>query len=168
LINTDRLSLRQIRNEDKEFIRNYLADEELSKYLPLERPYNEDEALKWLNGRIVHWRQHNFGTFSVLLNKSPVVIGYCGIEYVQDTQFIDVRYGTLKRYWGHGFAYEAALAVVQYGFNTLGFQKLYGAAVPQNIPSIRLLEKLRMVKDAEFNTYGKEVWHYSLSNHNTI
>lgn len=164
-ITTDRLALRQIKKGDKEFIVKYLVDEELSKYLPLGRPYEEDEALKWFNGRMNHWRQHHFGTFTILLRGSNEVIGYCGIEHVRQTKFIDIRYGILKRYWGQGFAYEAALAVLRYGFNDLGFNTLYGAAVPQNIPSIRLLEKLGMAKDTTFSVYGQEVLHYSLTNH---
>ena len=103
-----------------------------------------------------------------MLKQSNEVLGYCGIEYVRDTQFIDIRYGLLKRYWGHGYAYEAALAVLQYGFTALGFQKLYGAAVPQNAPSVKLLEKLGMIKDTAFSVYGEEVSHYSLNNINTM
>lgn len=164
LITTDRLYLRQIEKGDKEFITDYLADEELTRYLPLERPYKEDEAFKWFDGRLKHWRQHHFGTFINTLKNSSEVIGYCGIEYVRDTKYIDIRYGILKRFWGHGYAYEAALAVLQYSFTRLGLEKLYGAAVPQNIPSIRLLEKLGMTKDDAFNVYGTEVSHYSLTN----
>lgn len=164
MITTDRLYLRQIRKEDKEFITDYLADEELSRYLPLERPYEDDEALNWFNGRLNHWRQHHFGTFIIMLKQSSEVIGYCGIEYVRDTKYIDIRYGIAKSFWGHGYAHEAALAVVQYSFTKLDLKKLYGAAVPQNVPSIRLLEKLEMTKDNAFNVYGDEVSHYSLNN----
>ena len=76
------------------------------------------------------------------MKQSAEVIGYSGIENVRDTPYIDIRYGITKSFRGNGYVYEAALAVLQYGFNSLGFEKLYGAAVPQNIPSIWLLEMM--------------------------
>lgn len=163
MITTERLSLRKIQTDDEDFIIKFLADEELAKYLPLDRPYNANEASTWFDGRLDHWRLNGFGTFIIVLKHSNDVMGYCGIEYVRGTKFIDMRYGLLKCFWGHGYAYEAALAVLQYGFSVHAFSKLYGAAVPQNIPSIKLLQKLGMSKDSEFNVYGQDVSHYSIS-----
>jgi len=163
-LNTNRLSLHQIRSDHQEYIIDYLGHAEHAQYLPLERPYTWDEAAQWFIGRLDHWQKHNFGSFIIYLEQSvEVIVGYCGIEHVRDSQYIDIRYGISKKYWGHGYAYEAALEVLRFGFNTLGLNRLYGAAVPANIPSIKLLKKLGMTKDSNFDVYGEEVNHYSFT-----
>jgi ribosomal-protein-alanine N-acetyltransferase len=163
MIATKRLSLGQVKNVDKDFIINYLACGKHATYLPLERAYTREEALKWFNGRLTHWLQHNFGTFLVQLRQQKVAIGYCGIEYVRDTQYIDIRYGITRQFWGNGYAYEAALAVLKNGFIKHGFEKLHGAAVLKNLASIRLLEKLGMTEDKEFDVYGDGIAHLSVN-----
>lgn len=163
MIYTDRLSLRRLNSEDENFIVNYLSVDGHAKYLPLARPYTENEALKWFNGRLYHWRKYLFGTFMVILEQLNESIGYCGIEYVRDTAFIDIRYGITKQFWGHGYAYEAALAVLNYGFRKFGFEKLCGAAVRQNDRSIRLIEKIGMTEDNQFHEYDGDVAHYAIT-----
>lgn len=163
-IKTNRLSLCQIRDDHKDYTIAYLGHAEHAQYLPLERPYTLDEATKWSNDRLEHWQKHNFGTFIIYLQQPvELIIGYCGIEHVRDTPLIDIRYGISKEFWGHGYAHEAALAVLRFGFKTLGLEKLYGAAVPGNIPSLRLLNKLGMEKDNSFDIYGEELNHYSVT-----
>lgn len=163
MLKTKRLTLHQVKITDRKFIVDYLSDEDQAKYLPLDRAYTHTEAEKWFDLRLKHWRRHNFGTFIIYLTSKSSAIGYCGIEHVRNTQFIDIRYGTTKQFWGHGYAYESALAIIQYSFSDLCIEKLYGASVPQNIPSIKLLEKLGMERDTSFYEYGEEVSHYSLS-----
>lgn len=163
MISTDRLSLRQIHSEDEKFIVGYLAHEDHARYLPLGRPYTREEALAWFNARSSHWRDYHFGTFIIVLRQTHEVIGYCGLEYVRETKYIDIRYGITRQFWGGNYAYEAALAVLECGFSTLGVEKLYGAAVPQNVPSLGLLKKLGMTKDDEFCSYGDGVVGYSVT-----
>ena len=155
--------MHQVKITDRKFIVDYLSDEDQAKYLPLDRAYTNIEAQKWFDFRLKHWSRHNFGTFMIYLKSQSSAIGYCGIEHVRNTQFIDIRYGITKQFWGHGYAHESALAIIKYSFSYLHIEKLYGAAVPQNNPSIKLLEKLGMERDNSFYEYGEEVSHYSLS-----
>lgn len=163
VIDTGRLILRQIVDEDLSFIQYFLADKELSKYLPLDRPYNLDESLKWFQGRIEHWCKYQFGTFILFDKESNKRLGYCGIEHIRESQFIDIRYGVDIPFWGKGYAYEAANSALAYGFSSLNLNKIYGAAVPGNMASIGLLKKLGMSEDAEFSVYGEDVTHFSVA-----
>ena len=163
MLKTKRLILHQVNISDRKFIVEYLSDDDQAKYLPLDRAYSDIEAQKWFDLRLKHWSRHNFGTFIIYVNSLHSAIGYCGIEHVKNTRLIDIRYGITKQFWGHGYAHESALAVIHYGFSDLCVEKLYGAAVPQNIPSIKLLEKIGMERDNCFYEYGEEVSHYSLT-----
>ena len=48
----------------------------------------------------------------------------------------------MKEYWGKGIATESAIACVKLGFNNLGLNKMIAMVLPENIKSIRVLEKL--------------------------
>ena len=163
LPDTDELTFRVIQNSDSVFVKDYLADTETTKFLPLERPYSEGEGDEWLNLRLNHWETHGFGTFILSRKKQTDPIGYCGLEYVKDTDFIDLRYGLIPGVWGHGYAYKAAFMVLTYGFTSLNLDRICGAAVPGNIPSIAVLEKLGLKPDAAFDAYGDAVNPYSIS-----
>ena len=76
-------------------------------------------------------------------NRQVDPIGYCGLEYAKDSDFVDIRYGLTPKMWGKGYAFQAALAMLTYGFTTLKLQKIYGASVPKNSSSISVLNKVR-------------------------
>lgn len=160
---TEKLLLRQVQWNDSGFIKDYLSDDERTKYLPLERAYSETQAAAWFNGRMQHWEMHKFGSFIVIHKESCARIGYCGIEFVRNTKFVDIRYGVLQNVWGQGLAFEAALHVLRYGFDELRLSTIYGAAVPDNSPSIAILKKLGMSPDRTFNSYGDVVSPFSIS-----
>lgn len=163
LPSTTDLTFRIICNSDSEFVKNYLSDVETTKYLPLERPYSKNEANEWFNIRLNHWKIHKFGMFILSDNRKVEPIGYCGLEFAKDTKFVDIRYGLSPKVWGKGYAFQAALAILAYGFTALKLHKIYGAAVPKNSPSISVLAKLGMKPDATFDVYGDVVTPYSIS-----
>ena len=53
-------------------------------------------------------------------------------------------FGYLKKKWHKGYAYEAAIATLEYGFNILNMDEIIGRVSKDNIASIRVLEKLNM------------------------
>ncbi len=153
-LQSKRLILNQIGDNDLAFIHHYLSDSQRTQYLPLGKPYPEDKANKWFKNRILHWKNNNFGTFIVYEKDSNNCIGFCGLEYVMDSQLIDIRYGLIQNSWGKGYAFEAAQFCITYGFETLKLDVIYGAAVPENTASLHILKKVGMKPDLAFNCYG--------------
>ncbi|MCF6239423.1 MAG: GNAT family N-acetyltransferase, partial [Candidatus Marinimicrobia bacterium] len=132
-----------------------------TRYLPNKASY-PIQGLEWAAKRITHWEIHGFGTFILRDKKHIDPIGFCGLEYVKDTLFIDIRYGLVQKVWGKGLAFEAAQTCIQYGFSTLKFDMIYGAAVPENKSSIAVLLKLGMTPDPSFDAYGDVVDSFSI------
>ncbi len=162
MMETERLLLKQISNDDSTFIRYYLSDSDRTRYLPLGSPYSSSEADDWLKSRIAHWKTYHFGTFLVQEKNNHADIGYCGLEYVPGSEFIDIRYGLIQRSWGKGYAFEAALECVRIGFKYLHCEIIYGAAMRENVASIHILKKMGMKGDRNFTIYGSAVESFSL------
>lgn len=88
------------------------------------------------------YAQRGYGHFRVDLKGTGEVIGTCGLirrDYINET---DVGFAFLPAYWGAGYAYEAALAVMEFGRTRVGLQRIVAVVSPHNTASIRLLEKL--------------------------
>ena len=55
---------------------------------------------------------------------------------------MDIGFALLEKFWGRGFAYESAAAVMDYGRNALGLQRIVAITSPDNEGSMRVLEKI--------------------------
>lgn len=144
--------------DDVEFLRSFYSDERNTKYIPL--PILSIGQL--VENRISHWKKHGFGTYIVYLKPGGQKIGYCGIEYIGDSGDPDIRYGLISDSWGGGLGKEVAHLVIDMGFTSFGLMKIWGAAEPANVASIRILKSLGMTADHGFQHYGDVVEGYSI------
>ena len=159
---SERLIYSPVSRTDIDFIMSYLSDPVQTRYLPNGAPYPDGLAIEWAAKRILHWETHGFGTYILTDKKSGEKIGFCGLEYAKGTRFIDIRYGLVQDAWGKGLAFEAGTACIQHGFSCLDLDTIYGAAVPENIPSSVILKKLGMTTDSDFIVYGDTVDTFSI------
>jgi RimJ/RimL family protein N-acetyltransferase len=90
-------------------------------------------------------------------------MGFCGLQFLDNTPEIEVGYRLARRFWGMGFATEAARESLRYGFEELGLDRIVAVVQPENIASCRVVEKigLRYVKDARF--YQTDVKYYAIT-----
>lgn len=88
-----------------------------------------------------HWKQHGFGQW-VVCKKNEEVIGLCGLHYSEDG--IEISYMFFPLFWGRGWAYEAAFASLDFGFNVLELSSIIAITQEANQKSCRLLEKIGM------------------------
>ncbi|WP_349773180.1 GNAT family N-acetyltransferase [Lacrimispora xylanisolvens] len=71
------------------------------------------------------------------------LIGCCGIlPYKSEKHSYELGFHLRKKYWGQGYAAEAAKAAIDYSFHMLNAKKLYAGHHPENIASEKLLIKL--------------------------
>jgi [ribosomal protein S5]-alanine N-acetyltransferase len=149
ILTTPRLYLRQFTLDDAPLMLALNSDVEVLKYvheLPLQ---NLEEAAKVIQERILPQYPNNLGRWAVHLNDTNEFIGWCGLKYRPELDEIDLGYRYIKKYWGNGYAYEAAKHVLDYGFTHLHLKAIVGRAHIQNAGSLKVLQKIGMqyVKD---------------------
>lgn len=88
------------------------------------------------------------------------MIGWNGLQYLPETDEVEIGFLLSKAYWGQGLAVEGAEVVLQYGFERLGLEEIVALVHPENEASQRVIEKLRMsfVEEAEY--FGMKVYRY--------
>lgn len=124
-----------ILNSDPEVVR-YTGDTSFSTILDArnlikERMFSQMETYK-------------MSRLAVIKKDDNTYLGWCGLKYFPETNEVDLGYRFMKKYWGMGFATESGRISLEYGFNTLNLPRIIAKAMPDNIGSIKVIQKLGM------------------------
>ncbi len=76
-----------------------------------------------------------------ILKSTGEQIGFAGLKYLEELGEVDVAFRLIRTHWGLGLATEAALASVRFGFADVDLKRIIGLVMPENIASVRVLEK---------------------------
>ena len=145
-LETERLILRELIPEDAEAMFRMDSDPEVHTYLgnkPVQSLQETKDIIEF-----VQTQYHNFGIgrWAAIEKSTGAFIGWAGLKYFDKEvnkriHFYDLGYRFKKKYWGLGYATEAAKACVEYGFNTLQLKEIHGMTDSGNRASRNVLEK---------------------------
>ena len=142
ILETDRLFLREYVEDDAEAFFRLNRDLEVLRFVPDKRLLNVEQARQILvDHPIVEYRKYGFGRGACILKSTGEQIGFAGLKYLEELGEVDVAFRLMPNHWGQGLATEAALASVRFGFADLGLKRIIGLVMPENIASVRVLEK---------------------------
>jgi len=92
---------------------------------------------------LTHYATGRNFTWAVVHRADHKMIGRLGLGAVNERDArADLGYAYNRLYWGKGYATEAARAILQFGFDSLKLHRVGAIVLPDNIGSIRVLEKL--------------------------
>lgn len=157
ILETHRLSLREMTDEDLPSLRAMLHDPEVM--VAYEGAFSEEESLAWLRRMQERYRRDGFGMWAVVLRTSGEMIGQCGItrQRIDDDEVIEVGYLFRRDHWGHGYAVEAAAASRDWAFRTLGTDEVYAKVRSTNVASMNVAIRLGMTVRRTFVTHYRGV-----------
>jgi RimJ/RimL family protein N-acetyltransferase len=142
ILETDRLFLREYVEEDAEAFFKLNSDPEVLRFVPDKRLVDVEQARRILvDHPIADYRKYGFGRGVCILKSTGEQIGFAGLKYLDELGEVDVAYRLMPTHWGQGLATEAGLASVRYGFADLGLKQIIGLVMPENLASVRVLEK---------------------------
>jgi len=145
IIETDRLLLRTFTEGDVDLIFQLNSDPDVTKYT-CDPTFDLADAEKNLHDVILpQYALYNYGRWATHLKEDLEFIGWCGLKYRADSNEVDLGYRFRKKFWGKGYATEAAYATLRYGFTQLNLHKIIARALPANLASIRVMEKCGMM-----------------------
>ena len=150
ILTTPRLKLRPFTLADVPAMYRLGADPAVMRYIGSAPMQTEDEALAYLQSHpLTDYQRTGFGRLAILLPDSGDIIGFCGLKWVDEIHGFDLGYRLLPQYWGQGLVVDAALAVLNDAHRRsvccprgLQQDQIFGLVHPDNLSSIRVLEKL--------------------------
>ena len=152
---TERLLLRPLTNDDAEFILELLNEPSFIQNIGDRRVRSLDGAKAYItNGAVASYAKNGFGLYLVVLKETGESMGICGLIKREALGDVDIGYAFLPKFWSKGYAIESALVMKQFARDAIGLKRMVAITDPQNLGSIRVLEKLgmkfeKMVKLAE-------------------
>jgi ribosomal-protein-alanine N-acetyltransferase len=113
---------------------------------------------------------HGYGRWGCFLRhddpdtgaKAGDMIGFCGLKFLDELDEVDVGYRFLPEHWGRGYATEAGRASLAFGFGTLGLDRIIALVLPENLGSIRVIEKLGMSLAGRCDCEGLDALRYEI------
>ncbi len=165
-IKTARLTLRPFTKQDSKPLYQILGVPVVLEYFPSSDPLDLERVQKLVERQINHWEDHNYGWWAVELDGAGELIGWSGLQYLPETDEIEIGYLLSKPYWGKRLATESAIAGLDYGFNSLGFEKIIGIVHPENVASQKVLKKIGLRFQEQTEYFGMECCKYLALNPN--
>lgn len=145
-LETDRLILRPLELTDADDFFAMNDNPNVARYLrnPLK---TKEEAEKYIQKIIAEYKQNGIGRFAVILKETNKLIGFCGLKFRPTEEngyssIYDLGYRFAEGYWNKGFATEAALAWLEYGFREMNIKTIHACAAASNVGSNKVLRKI--------------------------
>lgn len=148
-LETERLYLRRVVNEDVNEIFALRSDQEVMKYIPRPLLKTDEDALEHI-AMIDEKIDSNEGiNWAITLKGNPKLIGIIGHYRIRPEHFrAEIGYMLLPEFQGKGIISEAINEVVNYGFKVMQLHSIEAIIDPENFASEKVLQKNGFVKEA--------------------
>jgi [ribosomal protein S5]-alanine N-acetyltransferase len=142
ILETPRLTMREATADDAAFILDLLNAPGFIQGIGDRGVRTLDQARDYIETRMVgSYRDHGFGMWVVTAKGEGEPAGLCGLVRRDVLPHVDLGYAFLERWWGRGYAQEAAAAVLAHAHAVLGLTTVAAIVNPDNAASRRVLEK---------------------------
>ncbi len=143
VLETERLTLRQLSEDDAEFMLGLLNEPSFHQYIGDRGVRTVDEARAYIRaGAMASYETFGFGLWLVLRQADREPIGICGLLKRETLPDVDVGFAFRPAYWSQGYAVESAGAVLRHGKDAFGLTRVAAIVQDDNVASIRVLRKL--------------------------
>ncbi|USL40579.1 GNAT family N-acetyltransferase [Priestia megaterium] len=151
---TPRTTLREITEADADDIFDCFSQEEVIKYYGQEKFKTIQEALVLIDIFAENYRNQKGMRWGIERLDTGELIGTVGFnQWNQKHKRAEIGYELHPQHWGHGYASEAASAVMTYGFDTLQLVRIGAVVFLENKASQHVLEKLGFQKEGVLKNY---------------
>jgi RimJ/RimL family protein N-acetyltransferase len=143
VLQTQRLTVRHFDRADAAFILELLNEPSWLQHIGDKGIKTLSDAERYIqDGPVAMYARLGFGLYLVELASSGEPAGMCGLLKRDSLEDVDLGFAFLPRFWGNGYAHEAAAAVVAYGTVDLRIDRIVAITSQTNQRSSKLLRRL--------------------------
>ncbi len=141
-LETERLRLRPFLQSDIDDYAALNADPEVLRYLSSGGPWERERAWRHMAFLIGHWQLVGAGMWAVEQKVTCTFVGMTGFADPEGWAGFELAWTLVRRWWGCGYATEAARSALDHAFNVLKKDRVISLIHPENQASIRVAERL--------------------------
>lgn len=150
ILETERLYFRELDVQDSESFYRLNNNPNVIRYTGNSAFKTIEEAYLFLEN-YHDYALNGYGRWAVIAKANDEFLGWCGLKYDGDLDETDIGFRFFEEKWNKGYATESAKACLDYGFENLKLKKIVGRAMQDNKASIKVLEKIGLQFQGEFD-----------------
>jgi [ribosomal protein S5]-alanine N-acetyltransferase len=145
-LETKRLILRPFTLQDAPVVHELVSAREIADTtLAIPHPYEQGMAEAWIGSHQKGYDEGNSVHFAITVRESSQLVGSIGLQIHPIHSYAEMGYWVGVPYWGNGYCTEAVGAVIKYGFEDKGLNRIYAVHFKRNPASGRVMQKNGMV-----------------------
>jgi len=154
VLDTERLSVRELEERDLDFVAEMLAHEEVMRFWP--RTQSREEAKQWIANHRERYVRDGYGYWLPIEKSSGKPVGQVGLlaSLVDGVREPNIGYMLHRPFWKRGFAVEAAAAIRDHALVTLGLPRVITMIRPENEASRAVAAKIGMIEEKRVTYAG--------------
>lgn len=157
-IETKRLILRPITEADTQDFFEMDSNPKVHRFLGNKPVKTLKESEHIIHNILRQYKTNGIGRLALIEKSTNMFIGWSGLKYEENLRkefnYYDLGYRLKEEFWGKGYATEAAIASLKYGFNNLKLKEICAAADFHNVASNTILKKVGMKPSGWFKYEG--------------
>ncbi|WP_373514300.1 GNAT family N-acetyltransferase [Persicitalea sp.] len=164
-LETKRLITRFLTPDDVRPWAEFFADDEAVEFFPMAvYDSHQESARYWIDRQLTRYAEQRYGMQALIDKKTQVFVGMCGLmtQTVDDVIEMEVGYHVLKKYWGLGYAPEAARLFIDYAFARGLANSVVSIIDVENSNSRRVAEKNGLTREKQTTYDGLNVYLYRI------
>jgi [ribosomal protein S5]-alanine N-acetyltransferase len=145
-LETKRLILRPFTLQDAPVVHDLVSAREIADTtLAIPHPYEQGMAEAWIGSQQKGFDEGNSVHFAITVRESSQLVGSIGLQIHPIHSYAEMGYWVGVPYWGRGYCTEAVGAVIEYGFEDKGLNRIFAVHFKRNPASGRVMQKNGMV-----------------------
>ena len=153
-LETERLMLRDVQTGDFEAIYAYSSNPVFYQSMGRSVPASKEKVWSDIQTILQTDKKGSPRNWIIVLKSNGQVIGDCGFnEYRANNRRGEINYAIDPNLWNQGFATEAALGVIRFGFETMHLNRIQAICNTANKASERVIQKAGMKYEGLLRNY---------------
>ena len=158
ILETERLILRPFTLADAPEVQRLAGAREIAATtLNIPHPYPNGAAEAWIGSHQANFEAGRFVNYAITRRDDGALLGAISLALRREDQRAEMGYWLGVPYWNQGYTSEAARALIRYGFETLGLNRIYATHLANNPASGRVMQKVGMTYEG---TLRQHVWKW--------
>jgi ribosomal-protein-alanine N-acetyltransferase len=161
-LSTERLTLQPLEPGDAQTLYRIYQVEGVLTYFPNPTPPPLAKVERFIDSQRTHWETYGYGNWGILPGGESEIIGWVGLQFLPELDETEVGFLLSPSHWGKGYATEAALASLQFGFEQLDLDHIIALVHPENLASQRVIAKCGMWYVETIHLWGIDLMKFQL------